>query len=135
MGFVEGSSSGNSGKTVRFAFSGIGCVFFSCVLIPASSGFLDRYLRERYLSIADDVSLVLLSVVFLISACMAAALFAQIAKREGVRALVHGIMAACGLLSILAWGGTQIALPAQIAFTVFNVVYAACARKRLRRDI
>ena len=78
---------------------------------------------------------VLLSVVFLISACMAAALFAQIAKREGVRALVHGIMAVCGLLSILAWGGTQIALPAQIAFTVFNVVYAACARKRLRRDI
>ena len=120
---------------MRFAFSGIGCVFSSCVLIPASSGFLDRYLRERYLSIADDVSLVLLSVVFLISACMAAALFAQIAKREGVRALVHGIMAACGLLSILAWGGTQIALPAQIAFTVFNVVYAACARKRLRRDI
>ncbi|MFQ9742858.1 MAG: hypothetical protein ACLRX5_10570 [Slackia sp.] len=78
---------------------------------------------------------VLLSVVFLISACMAAALFAQIAKREGARVLVHGIMAACGLLSILAWGGTQIALPAQIAFTVFNVVYAACARKRLRRDI
>ncbi|WP_415927577.1 hypothetical protein [Slackia piriformis] len=58
-----------------------------------------------------------------------ASLFAQIAKREGVRALVHGIMAACGLLSIFAWGGTQ------IAFTVFNVVYAACARKRLRRDI
>lgn len=135
MKFLESSPSDNSGKTARAALSGIGCVLFSRGLIPASSGFLDQYLRERYLSIADDVSLLILSVVFLLSACMAAVLFAQIARRENTRSLAYGIMAVCGLLSIFVWGGMQIALPAQIAFTALNVAYTACSHKCLRRDM
>lgn len=117
--------------------SGIGGVTFSCILVPASSASLDRYLRDRYLTIGDDGSLVLLSMVFLISACMAEALFVQVAKGahvDFVRLSLHVAMTICGLFSIIAWAGSQIALPAQTVFTIYNGIYVIRLSRRLLRS-
>lgn len=126
-----------SSRSWRVVLSGIGGAAFSCILVPASSVSLDRYLRDRYLTIGDDGTLVLLSMVFLISACMAEALFVQVAKRahvDFVRLSLHGVMTICGLFSIIAWAGSQIALPAQIVFTIYNGVYVICLSRRLLRS-
>lgn len=79
--------------------SGIGGAAFSCILVPASSVSLDRYLRDRYLTIGDDGTLVLLSMVFLISACMAEALFVQVGASAIARRIFFFEKVGCAVMA------------------------------------